>query len=81
MVWSPLHVPKTSFMCWMLSHNSLLTKDRVAKYREVENLVCKLCRDEYETQEHLFFECSYARQVLHRVMRDVGLEVPNWHLN
>lgn len=74
LVWSSFHVPKTSFLSWMMCHNSLPTKDRVAKFREVENPLCELCGVVNETRDHLFFDCCYARQVLQRVMRDMGLE-------
>jgi len=50
-------------------HGRLLKKERLLNWSSVENTKCILCDDESENIEHLFFNCSYSRQVWQKVLR------------
>lgn len=77
LVWSMFHIPKTSFISWLTCHGRLATKDHVARYRDIAYPLCVLCRVVVETQQHLFFQCEYARVVLQKTLLSVGL----WWIN
>jgi len=61
----PIHSPAIWELCipsrvqvflWLLSNNKLLTRDNLAKRREVNEKSCVFC-DEPESISHLFFDC------------------------
>ena len=61
----PIHPPAIWELCipsrvqvflWLLSNNKLLTRDNLAKRREVNEKSCVFC-DEPESISHLFFDC------------------------
>lgn len=74
LVWSRMHIPKTSFVSWLVCHSKLATTDRVARFCDIADSTCVLCGEAAETQEHLFFHCSYAFAVLQKTLHSVGLE-------
>jgi len=47
---------------WLLSKNRLLTRDNLAKRREVNDPSCLFC-SENESIVHLFFDCCVATNV------------------
>jgi hypothetical protein len=47
---------------WLLSNNRLLTRDNLAKRREVSDPTCLFC-NERESISHLLFHCCVAQQV------------------
>ena len=54
--------PMAQFFLWLLSSNRLLTRDNLAKRREVSDPTCLFC-DEQESISHLFFQCCVAKHV------------------
>jgi hypothetical protein len=61
-VWN-LNIPsRVQFFLWLLSSNRLLTRDNLAKRREVNYPTCLFC-DEQESISHLFFQCCVAKHV------------------
>jgi hypothetical protein len=61
-VWK-LNIPhRVQFFLWLLSNNRVLTRDNLAKRREVEDSTCLFC-GENETILHLFFQCCVVRNV------------------
>jgi hypothetical protein len=61
-VWK-LHIPPwVQIFQWLLSKNRLLTRDNLAKRREVLDQTCSFC-SEKETIKHLFFQCIVAKRI------------------
>ncbi|KAJ9557288.1 hypothetical protein OSB04_011902 [Centaurea solstitialis] len=68
-VWFKGHIPKHSFCLWTACLNRLPTLDRLAAWKEEPpDLSCRLCSISPESHDHLFFECSFSRQVWLQVM-------------
>ncbi|KAJ6673638.1 hypothetical protein OIU85_012630 [Salix viminalis] len=61
-LWHPLHVPRQSIILWLAARGRLRTKDRLPNITE-EDGICKLCRREGESHDHLFFHYGYSKQV------------------
>lgn len=61
--------PKCIFMIWMMVKKRLSTVDRLRKWRMKMDSQCKLCGAADESHQHLFIDCSYAKQVRCLVMR------------
>lgn len=51
-----------SVFLWLLSNTRLLTRDNLAKRREMSDTTCLFCA-EMESISHLFFDCCAARAV------------------
>jgi len=61
-VWK-LHIPpRVQFFLWLLANNRVLTRDNLAKMREVNDPTCFFC-DEKESVSHLFFHYCVAKHV------------------
>jgi hypothetical protein len=54
--------PRVQFLLWLLSNNRVLTRDNLAKRREVNDPTGLFC-DEKESISHLFFHCCVAKNV------------------
>jgi len=61
-VWKLNIPPRVQFFLWLLSHNRLLTRDNLARRREVSDPSCLFC-NERESISHLFFQCCVAKHV------------------
>ena len=55
-VWKLKIPPRVQFFLWLLSSNRVLTRDNVAKRKEVADPSCLFCA-ENESVTHLFFHC------------------------
>jgi len=61
-LWS-IKVPlRVLFFLWLLANNRVLTRDNLAKMREVNDPTCFFC-DEKESVSHLFFHYCVAKHV------------------
>ncbi|XP_060182445.1 uncharacterized protein LOC132612126 [Lycium barbarum] len=82
-------VPRWIFILYLAIHGRLQTKDRVARWNEIEDLSCPLCAGQSETLEHLFFLCPVSGEIWRRVLRWQGItRIPttwcdevNWAMN
>jgi hypothetical protein len=63
------------FLC-LLANNKTLTRDNLAKRRQVDDPTCVFCC-ELETVKHLFFECCVAQALWLELSEVLGLEVGN----
>jgi hypothetical protein len=54
--------PRVQIFLWLLAKNKVLTRDNLAKRREVSNKTCLFC-NELETVHHLFFDCCVAKRI------------------
>jgi hypothetical protein len=61
-VWKLNIPPRVQFFLWLMSNNRVLTRDNLAKKREVNDPTCLFC-DEKESIIHLFFHCCVAKNV------------------
>ena len=61
-VWKLQIPPRVQIFLWLLAKNRILTRDNLAKRREVTDPPCLLC-DEKESISHLFFHCCVAKNV------------------
>ena len=64
-VWNSFSWPKCNFFLWILVHNRCLTWDNLCKRGFQGPSICVLCHNSEETISHLFFQCSYAKQIWH----------------
>jgi hypothetical protein len=53
-------IEEWQFFLWLVSNNRVLTRDNLAKRREVSDPTCLMC-NEMESVTHLFFECCVAK--------------------
>ncbi|XP_075479277.1 uncharacterized protein LOC142520163 [Primulina tabacum] len=63
--WKPLLaknciLPKHRFTLWLVAQRKLLTRDRLGY---LDDRTCVLCHDEYESVNHLFFQCPISRAI------------------
>ncbi|XP_062080864.1 uncharacterized protein LOC133785659 [Humulus lupulus] len=63
-MWCRLTVPKHHFILWQPVLGHLLTRDNLIKCQiSVVSSLCPVCERVEETHQHLFFDCSFSRQV------------------
>jgi ribonuclease HI/exonuclease III len=74
-VWEPLAVPKVNFFFWTLVHNKLLTGDNLEKRNIAGPHRCVLCNNNSETAQHLFMDCSFAKEVWGLILKDLQISL------
>jgi len=62
-LWHPRHFPKWCYCLYRALLNKLPTRDRLFRFRIIEDTVCVLCRQEQETNTHLFFDCQFTKYI------------------
>jgi hypothetical protein len=68
----PLYIPpRVLFFLWLLSNYKNLTRDNLAKRKQVHDKTCLFC-GELESTFHLFFDCVVVRQMWCRISSVVG---------
>jgi hypothetical protein len=68
-----VHVPpRIHVFLSLLANNKTLTRDNLAKRRNVDDKSCMFC-SENETVMHLFYECCVARNLWELVAEITGL--------
>lgn len=80
-IWHTMNVPRNSFMLWLAVQRRLVTTDRLHAwiFPAVADVTCILCNSAPETHDHLFFVCSYSRQLMHLCTQWMALSaVPYW---
>ncbi|XP_058216931.1 uncharacterized protein LOC131327817 [Rhododendron vialii] len=63
LVWFPRSVSKWSFILWLACLRRLSTKERLCQWGMTIDSVCVLCSQRDETLQHLFFACSFSRNI------------------
>jgi hypothetical protein len=61
-VWKAKIPLKINIFLWLVSHNSILTKDNLSKRKWKGNTSCAFC-NETKSGPHLFFQCPTAKYV------------------
>ncbi|XP_057836070.2 uncharacterized protein LOC131046358 [Cryptomeria japonica] len=64
-VWHKLSWPKCNFFMWLVAQNRCLTWDNLCKRGFQSPSMCVLCQGCEESVSHIFFQCSYAREIWH----------------
>jgi hypothetical protein len=72
-VWSLKIPPRVHFFLWLLTQNKTLTRDNVAKRKQVDDKSCLFFK-ENESIHHLFFDCVVARQVWANISKCLDLK-------
>ena len=62
-IWFPKAVLRFAFIAWMVMLDRLPTNDRFFRLGVSNTSSCQLCGSRWETIDHLFFSCSFSRQV------------------
>jgi hypothetical protein len=68
-MWKIKVPPRIHIFLWLLANNKVLTRDNLAKRRNVDDKTCLICK-EYETVYRLFFDCCVA-QLMWKHVADV----------
>lgn len=61
-LWNVLCPQNIHVFLWLCLYNKILTRDHVAKRKNVDDLTCLFC-SEMETIQHLFFDCINAEYI------------------
>lgn len=88
-VWHRHHLPRFALILWMAFWERLPTLDKLFQWGIVENNTCLLCESHQEDQGHLFFSCSYSKQVWLSILTTLNCrtftfsweQIQDWILN
>ncbi|KAG9145886.1 hypothetical protein Leryth_027441 [Lithospermum erythrorhizon] len=61
-IWRPFIPPKFSFTLWLSCRKRLATRDSL-RFMNLDDVSCVFCRNEDETQHHLFFSCPFTSAI------------------
>ena len=64
---------------WRIAANCLPTKDCLARFCDLDDVLCPLCKDAEESSLHLFISCPFTRAVWFN--SQWGLRLENLNLN
>ncbi|XP_015060281.1 uncharacterized protein LOC107006172 [Solanum pennellii] len=64
--------PKAYFTMWIMMNQRLVTVDRLAQWGIEVEKTCVLCKNDEETAENLFIQCSFARRLWGRLLSWIG---------
>lgn len=68
--WLPGLTPKINIFYWLALQNKILTHDNLMKRgHEMPNRF-PLCKNQSETEKHIFILCDYAREVWNVITQD-----------
>jgi len=76
-VWDQSAIPKVNFFFWILMHNKLLTGDNLEKWKIMGPHRCVLCNNNLESAQHLFMDCTFAKEVWGLVLQDFQITIPS----
>ena len=62
-VWYAQNIPRHSFVLWLAVQERLMTQDRLAAWKQDDELRCTFCNLCQDSHEHLFFQCQYTGKV------------------
>lgn len=63
-VWFSNYVPRHDFLLWLIMRNNLQTQDMLKHWDfSSATVLCVFCKTQPDSNNHLFFECDYSRQV------------------
>jgi hypothetical protein len=62
-VWFSLAIPKQAFILWLAKKDRLDTGVRLLSWGYRGDIQCCFCRNQMESRNHLFFECSFCCRI------------------
>ena len=62
-IWARATIPRHAFISWVIVQHRLPTKVRLNKFTPQSDITCILCNNAAEDDNHIFSECSYAKEV------------------
>ncbi|XP_050238425.1 uncharacterized protein LOC126687917 [Mercurialis annua] len=68
LIWNKHSVPRFSFLLWLAMRRKMRTKDRLFKWKVVEDEVCIFCNHDAETIDHCLFECEYVKKIWDKLL-------------
>ncbi|XP_022040211.1 uncharacterized protein LOC110942755 [Helianthus annuus] len=77
-VWFTHCIPKHAFLLWLIMRRKLLTQDKIIQWdferrKNMNMTCCPLCYSDYDSHQHLFFECPFSMQVWYGVRGKAGM--------
>ncbi|CAI0460668.1 unnamed protein product [Linum tenue] len=75
-IWKAIIPTKVCFFLWTLSHSKLRTIDKLKSWGLNLANRCDLCKCQEETADHLFVDCTFAREVWFGISRACPLVEP-----
>ena len=80
LLWSNFVIHRHAVIVWMALLNRLPTLDRMVAWGLNVSRTCRFCQQAMETRNHLFFGCSYSKEVWKAVLQLCGLQrdVHDW---
>ena len=86
--WGPITLSKGQcrrwcFILWMAVRGKMALRSRLFSASVIDSSECVLCNGASETEEHLWFQCPYIRDVADRVLDWAGIchreaSLQNW---
>ena len=73
--WTRISIPRHSLTVWMFMHQRLPVLQRLEKYTQLPSVECSMCHQSPETQDHLFFECSFLNNIWERFLNDWQVDI------
>lgn len=61
-LWKTLCPQNIHVFLWLCLYNKILTRDNVAKRKQLDDLTCLFCK-EVESMQHIFFDCINASSI------------------
>jgi hypothetical protein len=81
-VWDKSCAPKMSTCAMLAIRDKLQTKYKISKWLPNIDKKCVLCSNQMEDINHLFFQCSYSRQVLDALLPKLNIQLnTNYDIN
>ncbi|KAK1440858.1 hypothetical protein QVD17_06690 [Tagetes erecta] len=84
-VWFAQCIPRHAFIMWLIMREKLLTQDKIlgwniSRRKNMNMMCCLLCYADFDSHNHLFFECQFSSQVWLKTRRYAGLMSisPEW---
>ncbi|XP_022030685.1 uncharacterized protein LOC110931607 [Helianthus annuus] len=79
-VWFAQCIPRHAFMMWLIMKGKLLTQDKILQWdlsrrKNMNMMCCLLCYENFDSHQHLFFECKFSDKVWNMIRSKVGMVV------
>ncbi|KAL8129709.1 hypothetical protein V2J09_018864 [Rumex salicifolius] len=72
-VWNHLHMPRCSFIIWLVHHKRLPTLSKLQQWNIIDDNTCRLCTAAPEDEDHLWFNCPFSNSVTNSVLQWLGI--------
>ena len=70
-VWERMVMPKHRFLFWLVMHRRLRTRENLWQLGLISENLCLLCGMRVESIEHLYFECTYSKECISKVRKQL----------